>query len=140
MNLYETTGGGKKMTGGSIRMPSEYFGVNSGRYQMDSNMGRSHNSYGYMNGGLRKKSKRSKRSRSRNFRGGSPASNRVMSFVNSKQGGSIRMPSEYFGVNSGRYQMDANMGRSPNSYGYMNGGFVRDGSIQHFKNVYGNRT
>ena len=71
-----------------------------------------------------------------------------MSFVNPKQGGAIRMPSEYFGVNSGRYQMDANMGRSPNSYGYMNGGacnccggkihkggFVRDGSIQNFRGV-----
>merc|ERR1712070_1236886 len=35
-----------------------------------------------------------------------------------KRGGAIRLPSEYFGVNSGRYAPDANAGRMPNAYGY----------------------
>ena len=116
MKLYANTGGGRKLKGGAIRMSSEYFGVNSGRYQVDANVGRSANSFGYtLKGG--------KRSRRTINKGGSPASNRVMSFLNNKQnGGAIRMPSEYFGVNSGRYQADANVGRSQGSYGYMNGG------------------
>jgi hypothetical protein len=164
MRLYATTGGARKLKGGAIRMPSEYFGINSGRYQVDANAGRSPESYGYMKGGKRsKRSKRSKKSRKsrRGLRGGSPASNRVMSFLPAKQnGGAIRMPSEYFGVNSGRYQVDANAGRSPESYGYMKGGcggsscgcgcnscrsctcgqnyrggFVRDGSIQNFRGL-----
>ena len=119
MKLYATTGGARKLKGGAVRMPSEYYGVDSGRYQADANLGRSPQSYGYMNGGNRK-SKRSRRSR--NIRGGSPASNRVMSFLPKQNGGAIRMPSEYYGVDSGRYQADANLGRTPNSYGYMTGG------------------
>ena len=116
MRLYATTGGGRKMKGGAIRMPSEYYGVDSGRYQPDANLGRSPQSYGYMNGGRRKSR------RSRNIRGGSPASNRVMGFLPKQNGGAVRMPSEYYGVDSGRYQADANLGRTPNSYGYMTGG------------------
>lgn len=115
-NLYQTTGGGRKLKGGAIRMPSEYFGIDSGRYMADANVGRSPSSYGYVN----------------------------------QAGGAIRMPSEYYGVDSGRYTADANVGRSPSCYGYVGhgggkrpnyklrdiyGGFVRDGSIQHFRGL-----
>lgn len=115
-NLYQTTGGGRKIKGGAIRMPSEYFGIDSGRYTADPNVGRSPSCYGYVN----------------------------------QAGGAIRMPSEYFGVDSGRYIADPNVGRSPSSYGYVGqsggkrpnyklrdiyGGFVRDGSIQHFRGL-----
>ena len=158
MRLYATTGGARRLKGGAIRMPSEYFGINSGRYQVDANAGRSPESYGYMKGGRR--SRRNSRKSRRGLKGGSPASNRVMSFLPQQKGGAIRMPSEYFGVNSGRYQVDANVGRSPGSYGYMKGGcggrpcgcgcnscrscpcdqnyrggFIRDGSIQNFRGV-----
>ena len=35
-------------------------------------------------------------------------------------GGAIRMPSEYFGGDSGRYSVDPNAGRCASSYGYTN--------------------
>jgi len=35
-----------------------------------------------------------------------------------KKGGAIRMPSEFFGVDSGRYGGDPNLGRTPHAYGY----------------------
>ena len=42
-----------------------------------------------------------------------------MSFLPKQNGGAIRMPSEYYGVDSGRYTADANVGRSPSCYGYV---------------------
>ena len=35
-----------------------------------------------------------------------------------RKGGAIRLPSEYFGVESGRYGSDMNVGRTPHAYGY----------------------
>jgi len=117
--------------GGAIRLPSEYFGGDSGRYAADANVGRCPNSYGYTHaqsfggnlpgnqvgpnmfahpggtgqqtGGRKRRTRRGKKAR-RSKR--------------SKRGGAIRLPTEYFGGDSGRYAADANVGRCPNSYGY----------------------
>ena len=129
------------MYGGAIRLPSEYFGGDSGRYVADANVGRCPNAYGYTHaqsfggnlpgnqvgpnmfahpggtgqqtGGCSSSSGSGSGTR-KTRRKNSKRKNRRRS----KRGGAIRLPSEYFGGDSGRYVADANVGRCPNAYGY----------------------
>ena len=160
----------KRKVGGAIRMPSEFFGTDSGRYGADPNLGRTPHAYGYTfpqshgvnlpgnfmgpnlgaapdSSGVQTGGRRTKKYGG-NHTSAAPAVAEVVASVASpvatqralpdnvtvvggnrknkknkrnkknKKGGAIRMPSEFFGVDSGRYGADPNLGRTPHAYGY----------------------
>ena len=94
--------------GGAIRLPSEYFGIDSGRYGADMNAGRTPHAYGYTHA----------QSMGNELPGNQvgPNMHAHPDATGIQTGGKAVMPGEYYGNDSGRYTANTDA-LCPNAYG-----------------------
>ena len=94
--------------GGAIRLPSEYFGIDSGRYGADMNAGRTPHAYGYTHA----------QSMGNEIPGNQvgPNMHAHPDATGIQTGGKAVMPGEYYGNDSGRYTANTDA-LCPNAYG-----------------------